>query len=155
MMRKLDWQISFGSFLLFLFLCQPGPAEATQGHGGWEGLASHLFAHIIFFSSLIYLGVRLFQGRQALHSGWKWIFSSAIIFAVWNVQTFFVHVYREYLTPHAFTGMKYDLAVSFHAQSFPDLLYYLGRMDHFLLLPALLCLFYGIRFMLHDKGESV
>jgi len=152
MIRNLDRKISFCSFSLLLFLCLPGLAEATQGHGGWEGLASHLFAHIIFFSALVYLCVRIFQGRRALHTGWKWIFFSSLIFAAWNVQTFFVHIYREYLTPHAFRGLKHHLAVNFHVQSFPDLLYYFGRLDHLLLLPALLCLFYGIRLLLHEEG---
>jgi len=152
-MRNLDQKISFCSLFLFLFLCLPGPVEATQGHGSWEGLASHLFAHIIFFSSLIYLCVRLFQERVFLHPGWLWIFLSSLLFAAWNVQAFFVHVYREHLTPRSFTGIEHNLAVSFHVQSLGDLFYYLGRFDHLLSLPALLCLLYGIRFMLNEEED--
>ncbi|NOY53294.1 MAG: hypothetical protein GXP58_06690 [Deltaproteobacteria bacterium] len=150
MMKNLDWKIAFS---VLFFLCLSGSAEATQVHGNWEGLTSHLIAHLIFFASLIYLCLRLYQGRTSVHSGWSWIFLSAFLFAVWNVQTFYVHVYREYLSPYAFTGLEHNLAVGFQVHSLPALLYYFGRFDHVLFLSALLCLLYGIRFMLHNDGE--
>ncbi len=153
MMRMLGRKNVLGSLTIFLYLSLPAPAAATQGHGGWEGLASHLFAHIIFFASLIYLCSRLYRGRASLHSGWRWIFAAACLFALWNVQTFYVHLYGECLTPQAFTGLEHNLAVSFQVRSLGDLLYYLGRFDHLLSLPALLCLLYGIYSMLHAEGE--
>jgi hypothetical protein len=128
-------------------------ALATQTHDEPEGLYSHLIAHGVFFLAMAYLSFRLIRSGEFRQKGWNSIFISAFLFALWNVDTFFVHVYQEIIDPFVFSGDLYGLSSTFHAQSFVDLLFYLGRLDHLFSLPALLFLFLGIRTLLKHHED--
>jgi hypothetical protein len=143
--------------VFIVFLCAglfwSSSALATQGHGEPEGLYSHLFSHAVFVSAMVYLSYRLYRSGEFRRPGWRWIFVSAIIFSFWNVETSFVHIYRELLAPDDFSGTFYGLKQTFHAASPGDLVYYLGRFDHLLSLPALLFLLAGIRALVKQTED--
>ena len=142
---------------ILVYSCIPwigtSPALAVQEHGGAEGLYSHQIAHLIFFTAMIYLCIRLVRSGESARKGWRWIFFSALLFACWNAETFLVHQYREVLNPQALSGSFFGLPWTFHAHSVPDLLYYLGTYDHVLSFSALLLLFIGIRELIRVQRE--
>ena len=141
--------------IFLLFLLWSGSAMATQTHGEPEGLVSHMIAHAIFFAAMVYFCFRLVRSKEYSQKGWRWIFYAFMIFALWNLDTLFVHYYREVLNPQVFIGDLYGLKRTFHADSFLDLIFYVGRFDHIFSLPALLCLFLGIRSLLQINGEQI
>ncbi len=129
------------------------PALAVQEHGGAEGLYSHQIAHLIFLAAMIYFCIRLIRSGETVRKGWRWIFFSALLFACWNADTFFVHQYREVLHPQALSGDVFGLPWAFHVGSILDLLYYLGTFDHILSFPAILLFFMGIRELINVQRE--
>jgi hypothetical protein len=153
-MKRLDWKITLFAFFLCALLSIPKPALATQEHAAGEGIAAHLFAHAIFFSSMLYLCFRLIREKTTLHSGWRWILFSSFFFCLWNAQAIFVHCYLAFLPADAFLGRYHSLSESFHVRSVLDLLYYFGRFDHLLSVPALLFLLVGIRSLMKSQGET-
>ncbi|MEK6777957.1 MAG: hypothetical protein AABY87_13935 [bacterium] len=142
---------------ILIYSCIPWiwtrPALAVQEHGGAEGLYSHQMAHLVFFSAMIYLCIRLVRSGESVRKGWRWIFFSALLFACWNADTFFVHQYREVIDPQTFSGNFFDQPWTFNAHSVPDLLYYLGTYDHILSFSALLLFFIGIRGLIKVQRE--
>ncbi len=121
------------------------PVQATQGHGGGEGLLSHLFAHLIFLSAMLFLMVRLRRKRELRQPGEAWILRAATLFVLWNVDTLFVHIYQGWFGPLSFTGDLFHLPSALSVRSLPELFYYFGRWDHLLSIPALFFLLIGIR----------
>jgi hypothetical protein len=152
MLIKLRQVVVFIIFLCISFLWSDS-AQATQTHGEPEGLYSHLIAHAIFFLAMVYLAYRLICSRDFKRSGWRSIFISAILFALWNLDTFYIHVYQEILNPNLFAGELFGLSRTFHLHSLPDLFFYVGRLDHLLSLPALLFLLLGIRALLKHQEK--
>ena len=152
MLRKIRQLIVFNiNFIILLLLA--GSAEATQTHGEPEGLYAHLIAHAVFFAAMVYLVYRLIRSGEFKRCGWRSIFISALLFAFWNLDTFFVHVYQEILNPHVFEGELLGLSRTIRLRTLPDLLFYVCRLDHMLSLPALLFLFLGIRALLKKQEE--
>jgi hypothetical protein len=98
-------------------LIWPDAALATQGHGGAEGLYSHQIAHLIFLAAMVYLCFQLIRSGDFVQRGWRWIFVSAILFLLWNMDTLFVHAYRELLGSQHFSGDFLGLKRNFHAES--------------------------------------
>ena len=130
------------------------PVWATQTHGETEGLYSHLIAHMIFLAAMVYFCLKLIRSGMHRRPGWRWITRSAFFFSLWNVTTLFVHSYREFIPPTAFVRNEVGLVTGFYAASLLDLLYYLGRLDHLLSLPALLFLLFGLRALLRQEGDA-
>ncbi len=129
------------SILAFLLvgLFHPGPAEATQQHGGPEGLVAHQLAHLFFIFSMIYLyrGISRFE---QIHTGLEWIRRSAALFVVWNLITFLTHMAREFISEEAFK------AGNILADGFIPVLWYAGSLiEHFFLIGATLLFLVGLR----------
>lgn len=149
-MRQILRAVPFFCSLLFW----AGPASATQTHGQTEGLYSHLIAHVIFLSAMVYFCLKLIRSGMHRLRGWRWITWSAFFFSLWNVTTLFVHSYREFIPQDSFVRNDVGLVTGFYASSLLDVLYYVGRFDHLLSLPALLFLLFGLRALLRQQGES-
>jgi hypothetical protein len=138
-----------------MLLYWAGTASATQTHGETEGLYSHLIAHLFFLTAMVYFTFRLIKSQIYTQRGWGSICLAAIFFSLWNGNTLLVHVYRETLSPDAFSRDISGLAVKFHASSLLDIFYYMGRFDHLLSFPALLFLLFGVRTLLREEGETL
>lgn len=130
--------------ILWGLLCSASPALAIQTHGAPEGLYAHQIAHLAFLGAMVYIYLRTRKRRGA---GWGLIRLAFVFFALWNINTFINHGISAALDPAQFQGTIGGLPRYFVAHSFTDLYFFFGRMDHFLCIPAGLCLGFGLRKM--------
>ena len=121
------------------FLLQAVPALAVQSHGGAEGLVSHQLGHILFLSGMIYLLVRIYH-TDLNGPGWFEFESFLWLIVMWNLLTFTGHWLREIVDTNKFVSDNGHTA-SFTIASFTDLIFYISRLDHLVLVPAFIMLF--------------
>lgn len=120
---------------LLVSILSVSPAWAVQAHGGAEGLVSHQVGHLLFLIGTGYMLVRVHllgeRGR-----GWFEFKTFLWLIIIWNLLTFFGHWRNEYIGNEHFvqSGSK---TLSFVAHNSVDLLYYLSRLDHLILVPAM------------------
>ena len=130
--------------ILCYLLCDPQPALAIQTHGAPEGLYAHQIAHLAFLIAMVYIWLRT---RHREGEGWGLIRLSFLFFAIWNIITFINHGISATLDPAKFQGHIGALPRYFVAHSATDIYFFLGKMDHFLCIPAALCLGLGLKKM--------
>ena len=138
--RRALWPI----ITLCCLLCDPWPALAIQTHGAPEGLYAHQIAHVGFLIAMVYIWLRT---RHREGEGWPLIRVSFLFFAIWNINTFINHAISAGLDPTKFEGHIGALSQYFVAQAPIDLYFFFAKMDHFLCIPAALCLGLGLRKM--------
>ena len=128
---------------MLLLVILPSHAWAVQSHGGSEGLVSHQLGHILFSIGMIYLLYRLVILRQR-GAGWGAfkIFLSLLI--LWNILTFTGHWMNEYVSADQFRREDGHV-VAMVFGSFADGVYYLTRLDHLVLVPAMLFLILALK----------
>lgn len=118
-------------------------AYGVQSHGGAEGLVSHQLGHLLFTLAMVVLLLRLGEFRMS-GPGWYEFKGALYFFIFWNIFTFAGHWIGEKVTPESF--IRQDGHVSaFQIDSFTDLLFYLTRLDHLILVPAFFLLLLAIR----------
>ena len=141
-----------GSFFTLLLLA--GPAWATQTHGQPEGLYVHQMAHIFFIISMGILEFWLRQRNLTNEVGWKYIQLAAVLFILWNIDAALVHFMEEHLdilgiSKIDFWRLQID---NTQDQRSITLIYYILKLDHLLCVPAMFCLYYGLKTIL--KGSA-
>ena len=132
-----------------------GPAWATQTHGQPEGLYVHQMAHLFFIISMGILEFWLRQRNLTDERGWKYIQLAAVLFIIWNIDAALVHFMEEHLdilgiSRVDFWNLKID---NTQGQNSITLVYYFLKLDHLLCVPAMFCLYYGLKTIL-KKSES-
>jgi len=118
-------------------------AHAVQTHGGAEGLVSHQLGHCLFFSSMLILLWRL-KKAQLAGPGWLEFKVFLRLILLWNVLTFTGHWMHEVVTVQHFTHNG-DRVLTFQVDTLSELIFYLTRLDHLLLVPAFFLLLLAIR----------
>lgn len=133
------------SFLAAL-LASCTSAWATQEHGDPEGLYVHQLAHLFFMFSMVVL-FAMIRRMSPLSKGWRRIGLAALLFILWNIDTFTVHWIREdYLSQHFFSGSAQDWDQVLDVSTFEAKLYYAGRvLDHVFLVGAIAAFLTGIK----------
>lgn len=148
-------QITFllsGALLGLLFA---SPAWALQSHGAPEGIYVHQMAHVLFLSALTYLYWHTRKTQELSSRGWKYLQLFCLLLIVWNIMAFTGHELFEHLDSHDF--LEHDSWNQRLAPpiTFPKILYYITKMDHFLLVPALLALVISLRTFYHEAKKGV
>jgi len=130
--------------LLTALLLMPAPAAAVQPHGGIEGLVSHQLGHILFLSGALFLlaGSCLRRWRG---SGWAEFRIFLLLISLWNCLTFFSHWLDSLILPEKFILSARGLKLALQVESWLEGAYYLSRLDHLVLLPALIFLLLALR----------
>ena len=142
-------------FLLLLALTVfPGDAWAVQSHGAPEGLYVHQLAHIFYTASMGYLfwGIRRgsFKSR-----GWLFLQAYCVLIILWNIVAFTGHSLASYVDPSFFTSENGYLS-TYLVGPFTSLKLwvYITKLDHLFSIPALLCLYLGMKGLYHSSLEE-
>jgi hypothetical protein len=135
---------------IILWLCWPVSAWATQSHGGPEGLHVHQLAHLFFAFTMGLLIFWLRKWRLVTAKGWRYIQYAAIFFIAWNMDAFLSHWLEELselMTIQSVGVMQIRIQA---AEGYTWLvpLYYLTKLDHLLVVPAMIFWFLGFRRLL-------
>ncbi|PLX50696.1 MAG: hypothetical protein C0613_03450 [Desulfobulbaceae bacterium] len=135
----------FASAALFCLwgLSRPAAAWAVQSHGGAEGLVAHQLGHILFFIGMIGLLVNQHY-RQLRGPGWRHFKLFLRLILLWNIQAFSGHWMHESVAADKFITIN-GRTVAFQITSLFDLLFYITRLDHLVLVPAFIFLFMAIK----------
>jgi hypothetical protein len=130
-----------------LLLMTAAPVMATQGHGHPEGLYAHQMAHVFFAFSMGLLIYWLRKRGLTADAGWRYIQYASFFFILWNADAFLVHFIEEQTTVLEITRVNF-WQIRLQPQpgyEWIDTVYYLAKLDHLLCVPALLCLFIGLK----------
>lgn len=123
-------------FLLPLFF--PHAAWAVQQHGGVEGLVAHQIGHLLFIFGMFYLLYRLHRSSSQ-GPGWAEFKLFIWLIICWNFLTFYGHWHHELIDPAKYLHTNSQTS-GFMISGPMDVLFYVSRLDHFVLVPAFLCL---------------
>ena len=132
----------------------PQPAYAIQTHGHPEGLYAHQLGHVIFLATMIYLCWQIRQRQLLNRRSFRCLFWACLLFAGWNLLTFFGHLAEEGLDPAAIDSRAGYLFRQIHIADLNGLVYYLAKLDHLILVPALLVFYLGLRAFAAEQKET-
>jgi len=123
----------------------PVSVWAFQSHPAPEGLYAHQLAHFFLIIAMGFLAYWLEFNRLVLQKGWRLIQTSCLLFVLWNVVAIAGHWVEERIPREALQGdpdwtQRIDLAASTMNYA-----YYILKLDHVVCVPALTCLFLGVR----------
>lgn len=147
--------ILFSALFCLLSVLVPGELLAIQAHGGEEGVVVHQLGHAFFLVSMGAFVYWLREGRISDHSGWKFIMWFALLMGLWNLDVLLMHFLDEQvrLIEVTKTGAWTVLIKSRTGSEGLSLVYYLGKLDHLICVPALLFLYVGLK-QIKDSLES-
>ena len=129
--------------LSVLFSLFVSPAYAVQAHTGTEGLISHELGHVLFALAMIILLIRMTRAHLS-GPGWKQFKVFLWLIICWNILTLSGHWMREGVDAGQFIHQK-GQTIGFMVNGVFDLIFYLTRLDHLLLVPAFFMLLLAIR----------
>jgi lipid-A-disaccharide synthase-like uncharacterized protein len=132
------------AFIVLSAFFSPEVAWAFQSHPAPEGLYVHQLAHVFFIVAMGILAYWLQVNRFVQQRGWRLIQMSCILFILWNIDTFFGHWVEERVAADAVIGEP-DWTQRIILDSSMTRLYYALKLDHLVSVPAIICLFLGIR----------
>lgn len=137
-------------------LCIATPAMATQTHGQPEGMYVHQIAHLFFIVSMGILEYWLRQRNLVREPGWKYIQVAAVLFILWNIDAMAVHFLDEQID-----FLQVTLLDEWHMHISSSgggkgmaLLYYILKLDHLLCVPAMFCLYLGLKSLTQDTEKN-
>jgi hypothetical protein len=119
-------------------------------HAEPEGLIVHQIAHGFFVVSM---GILIFWLRRrglTREPGWRSIQYAALFFLLWNIDAVVVHHLDERdAVFRVINAGSWNARVYFEPEvASVAVLYYLGKLDHLLCLPAAALLCFGLRQLL-------
>jgi hypothetical protein len=145
------------AFIVMSALFNPGVAWAFQSHPAPEGLYVHQLAHVIFSVAMGILAYWLQVNGFVQQRGWRLIQMSCILFILWNFDTVLGHWVEERVAADAVIGEP-DWTQRIILDSAMTRLYYALKLDHLVSVPAMICLFLGIRSLykaaLEEEGHA-
>jgi hypothetical protein len=142
------------SILPLLLFGEAENAWALQSHVAPEGIYVHQMAHVLFMASLAYLywHTRRTQERESM--GWKYLQVFCFLMALWNILAFTGHEAFEHLISADFIDKNTWNEQLAAPITFVKALYYVTKMDHFLMVPGLFALVLSLRtFYLEERKE--
>jgi len=151
-MESRRFRYSATATLTLGLLCLTTPALATQTHGQPEGLYTHQIAHLFFIISMGILEFWLRQRNLVREPGWKYIQLAAVLFILWNIDAMVVHFFDEqihWLNVRTLDSWQISISVEGGGKGMA-LLYYILKLDHLLCVPAMICLYLGLKSQMKD-----
>lgn len=137
-----------------LLLTLPPEALALQVHGEPEGLYVHQMAHLHYIFALGYFYWDIhrtsFTGR-----GWRYLQMFCLLMACWNLLAFVGHIAGAYLDPESLVQTDCYLGTLLvHPITLMKYTYFVTKLDHLIYVPAMFCLYIGLRSFYHSIANS-
>ena len=143
--------------ILLLVLLACGTADnawALQTHGAREGIYVHQMAHILFTAALAYLYWHTRRTQETTSKGWKYLQIFCIFLILWNLLAFTGHEALHHLAPSDFADVHNWRERLIAPVTGVKALYYVTRMDHFLVVPALWALVVSLKSFYLEAKEG-
>ncbi len=134
----------------------PGQAEAVQIHGAPEGLYVHNMAHVFFSAALVFLLYILHKYPVGHGPAWRYLKLSFLLFLIWNIDTFTVHILSVRLPADAIVKnpdiWKNYLRAPLTLERW---IYYFGTFDHILCVPAIIFLVLSLKHFCKETKQKI
>jgi hypothetical protein len=139
-----------GTVALALVAGLPRTALALQPHGHPEGLYAHQMAHVLFALAMLFL---LYHLKKEQLPGLRWFTWAGILFVLWNLDAFLGHIAEIYVKTQDFLGAPAHLSRRLLMSGPATWSYYVTKLDHLILVPAFLLLYFGLRALARTPGS--
>jgi len=142
--------------LLCLFLLFPSSAWAFVPHG-YPGVYIHQMGHLFFVVSCLFVIRTVIRNRLQTKKGWRYLLYSQVGFILWNMDTFAGHMSEYWVDSSLITGESAGWAY-FGRQILVEgreYVYYLTKLDHFLLVPSMLLFYEGLKEHLQEEARGM
>ena len=130
--------------LVFLW---PETAGAVQNHGPPEGYYAHQVGHLLFFLAMTGFALRIHISQLKKDPAWQHLKRGALLLCGWNCWAFAAHYLGLRIPVSCFIVNENGFHTALHMASALQWSYYILRLDHLLLIPALIFIFLGLRRM--------
>ncbi|WP_456386834.1 hypothetical protein [Desulfolithobacter sp.] len=140
-----------GTCLLFKAL----PAFALQTHAAPEGLYAHQIGHVLYFLAMAGLVYKIRNSQLWGNAAWRRIALGGFLLGLWNTWAFVGHVVEALLPRNHFIGSVEHGHTAIRMVSSLDYLYWILRMDHLICVPALVCIYLGLRRMRRERTVNL
>jgi hypothetical protein len=135
---------------LGLLVALPESALAFQSHPEPEGLYVHQLAHVFFIVAMAFLAYWLQANNLTEQKGWRLVQISCLLLILWNLDAMAGHWVEERVPDRSLIGEP-DWTQRINLDTSPWVpVYYLLKLDHLLCVPAIVCLFAGIRLLFRN-----
>jgi hypothetical protein len=166
--------------LLIISAIWPDSALALQVHAGSEGLYVHQMAHVFFLAAMVFLFYILFRHPLGHGRAWVYLRLSLLFFSIWNVNAIITHSLELTIPPESLVVQKesppqhlnVNVDLLQHSQSlvvqkgvlpyylcasltFERWIYYVGKFDHLLCVPAMFFLTMALKTFCQDAERRV
>lgn len=135
-----------------LAIAVPTNAWAIIPHD-YPGYYPHQTAHILFSIALSIFILYICRHRLYVQKGWFYIAVSSALLFFWNIFTFLGHIVELYIEPSSFIDRDSFTKGAIKAGPF-ELLYYVYRMDTFILLMSVAFLYTGVKWHLREAEKQ-
>jgi len=142
------------TIIIITLLIHVDQAFALQTHGEPEGIYVHQMAHVLFSAALIYLYWHTRRTQETTSRGWFYFQLFCLFLILWNILAFTGHEVFEHLGDSDFIAKDTWGAKLAPPITFTKLLYYITKMDHFLIVPALMALVVSLRSFYLEAREG-
>ncbi|OQX10929.1 MAG: hypothetical protein BWK76_19915 [Desulfobulbaceae bacterium A2] len=157
MLRPLfhEYQGKFGNFFTWTglvsvgMLCCPDSAHAIQTHGEPEGIVVHQLAHMVFLLAMVGMVLRIRYSSLNLRRSWRFFSAGAITLGVWNLWAFSGHQ-LEMLVSRSSIRVTHGQTPTLLLDSWVTFFYYIYKMDHCILVPAMVLFYLGMRQLIRE-----
>lgn len=123
----------------------PAPVWAIQTHGDPEGLYIHQLGHLLFLAAMVYIIWQIHRRKLTDHLGFRQLMRGAYLLAAWNLVAFIGHWAEEKLPREVFLPGAGYFFRQLEIRDLKALVYYLAKLDHLILVPALFFFYQGLR----------
>lgn len=135
-------------------LMVPESAPAFQSHPEPEGLYVHQLAHVFFIVAMAFLAYWLEADKFTAKKGWRLVQISCLLLILWNIDAIAGHWVEEKIPDRSLIGEPdWTQRINLNASPWVPL-YYVLKLDHLLCVPAIFCLFAGIRLLFKSALEE-
>jgi len=120
-------------------------AMALQTHGAPEGVYVHQLAHLLFILALTYLYWHTRKTQETSGKGWWYFQLFCLLLIAWNILAFTGHEIYKQMDAGDFIDQNTWAARIASPITLTKVLYYITKMDHLLVVPAVLALVISFR----------
>lgn len=153
-MRRRVVQIVMAALALVFLAPRPSLAEWINWYQfGTEGSYVHETAHLIFAVAMIFFIYQTYRLDLSKFRGFKCLVWAWIFLAWWNLDAVIGHWAEWTLENPMILGQGFSRQIVM--DSFKTWLFYIGKIDHFiLLLPAFYLLYRGLKVLERQAGNE-
>ncbi len=137
--------LRYTTILVFVIFGYAQEAFALQTHGPPEGIYVHQMAHVLFTTSLLYLYWHTRRTQEITGRGWKYFQLFCLFLVFWNILAVVGHEVTSHLGSGDFLAKDTWEAKLAPPVTALKIVYYITKMDHFFIVPALVSLVASLR----------